>query len=385
METPHPLLDALAEDLHQRQINHTYRQRKILSSPQHVHVEVDGQSRLNFCSNDYLGLANHPDLIAAQVAALNEAGSGSGASHLVCGHHQLHAQLEQDLADCVGMPAALTFATGYMANLGVIAALVGRGDAVFADRLNHASLNDACILSRADFKRFRHNDLGDLERLLRDAPARRKLIVVDAVYSMDGDCAPLADLLMLAERYQAWLYVDDAHGFGVLGGGRGSLAEAKIQSPQLIYMATLGKAAGCSGAFVAGETVLIDWLINHAHTAIYTTAVPPANAAAGIAALRLIRQSPARIQSLHDNIGYFRAQMAGLQLDLMSSHTAIQPVLMPSSEQALAASKLLWERGLWVSAIRPPTVATPRLRITLSAAHSRDDIDQLIGTLKDIV
>jgi len=384
MDTPYPMLNELALNLAELDAQHLRRRRTVVESAQGRELLVDGRRLLNFCGNDYLGLAAAPELRAAAIAAVQDYGVGSGASHLVCGHQLPHERLEQRFADYLGLPAALGFSTGYMANLGVITALVGRGDAVFADKLNHASLNDACLLSRADFLRFAHNDLAALERQLAASTARRKLIAVDAVYSMDGDLAPLAELLALAERYDAWLYVDDAHGFGVLGEGRGSLAHHGLRSPRLIYLATLGKAVGTAGALVAGEAVLIAWLLNKARTAIYTTALPAAIAAASEAALGLIEAGEARRLRLQARIAQLRGGLAGTAYTLLESTTAIQPILLTSSEQAVALSQALRERGLWVAAIRPPTVPSARLRVTLSAAHEEADVAALLAALHEL-
>lgn len=375
----------LEADLAARRAAHLYRRRPIVTSAQGPYVEVDGQRLANFCSNDYLGLANHPQIIAAAMAGAQRWGVGSGASHLVCGHQSAHEECEHKLAAFVGKPAALTFATGYLGNLGVITGLVGREDAVFADKLNHASLNDACLLSRAAFKRYPHNDLAALEHLLATTTARRKLIVVDAVFSMDGDCAPLADLLALAEQYDAWLFVDDAHGFGVLGDGHGSLAEAAIDSPRIIYLATLGKAAGVAGAFVAAEQVVIDYLINMAGPYIYTTAAPALIAEAVSASLDVISSEDWRRERLTGHIQLLRNALADAGHPLMPSTTPIQPLAMPDSESALALSAALRQRGHWVAAIRPPTVPTPRLRITLSAAHETADVEHLIADLCELL
>ncbi|WP_432724026.1 8-amino-7-oxononanoate synthase [Jeongeupia wiesaeckerbachi] len=369
--------DALDADLNARRVANLYRQRRVLAGPQGAVVDVDGRRLINFCSNDYLGLANHPDLIAAAQAGAARWGVGSGASHLVCGHSAAHEAMEQRLAAFVGKPAALSFSTGYMANLAAVTALVGRGDAIFADKLNHASLNDACQLSHAGFKRFAHNDLEQLERLLATTEARRRLIVVDAVFSMDGDCAPLADIVRLAERFDAWVYVDDAHGFGVLGDGRGSVAG--IASSRLIYMATLGKAAGVAGAFIAAEAVVVDYLVNMARPYIYTTAAPPLLAEAVLASVDLIEREHWRREALAAHIASLRNTLAGS--GLLPSATPIQPLLVADSAAALVLSQRLSDAGLWVSAIRPPTVPTPRLRICLSAAHSADDVARLNQTL----
>lgn len=376
------LLDDLQAELAELQQRDLLRRRQIVTTAQGARITVAGRDYLNFASNDYLGLANHPALIAAAQQAVAEWGVGSGASHLVCGHQAPHEALEQAFARQQGRAAALLFGAGYLANLGVITALLGREDALFADRLNHASLNDAALLSRADFKRYPHNDLAALQRQLAASRARRKLIVVDAVFSMDGDTAPLADLLALAEQYDAWLYVDDAHGYGILGsGGAGSVAAAGLQSPRLIYMATLGKALGVAGALVAGEQLLIDYLLNKARPAIYTTASPAAWAATALQAMALLADDHRR-QHLQALIGHFRRGAASLPWPLLPSATAIQPLLLADSGSALRLAAALRQRGVWLTAIRPPTSPTPRLRITLSAAHSLADVDALLAALR---
>jgi 8-amino-7-oxononanoate synthase len=375
------LLEELQAGLQKLDEHQLRRHRRVLESAQGARVQVDGRALLNFCSNDYRGLANHPALRQAAGQAIERFGVGSGAAHLVCGHQAPHEQFEADFAAWIGLPAALLFSTGYMANLGVITALLGRGDAVFADKLNHASLNDACQLSRATFHRFAHNDMAALERLLAASTARRKLIAVDAVFSMDGDLAPLDGLLALAERHDAWLYLDDAHGFGVLGRGKGCLAHWQLASPRIIYMATLGKAAGSAGAVVAAEATVIEWLQNKARTAVYTTALPAALSAAASRALVLMDSDQAGLARLDANIATVRARLTGSRFQLLDSPTAIQPVSVDSNEMALTLSRRLMERGFWVAAIRPPTVPTPRLRITLSAAHSADEVDALLDCL----
>ncbi|MBV8466057.1 MAG: 8-amino-7-oxononanoate synthase [Burkholderiales bacterium] len=378
------LLDELSAELSDLAAKDLLRTRRELASAQGPWVEVDGRRLRNFCSNDYLGLAADSRLKIAAAAAIEQYGLGSGASHLVCGHQAPHESLERTFAAFVGLPASLFFSTGYMANLGVITALVGRGDAVFADRLNHASLNDACVLSRADFHRFPHGDLDALARQLQASSAPRKLIAVDAVYSMDGDLAPVAELLALAERHNAWLYLDDAHGFGVLGEGRGSLAHWGVASPRLIYLATLGKAVGAAGALVAGEQTLIDYLVNKARTAIYTTAMPAAVAAASEAALAVIAVEAWRRDRLAEHIARLEAGLRGSNYHLLRSPTPIQPVVVESNARAMSLSQQLYERGFWVAAIRPPTVPTPRLRITLSATHEAADVDALVAALLEL-
>lgn len=366
--------------------DHRRRRCPVLDSPQGPHVRIDGRDYLAFASNDYLGLANHPALVAAARDGALRWGVGGGASHLVAGHSAAHAALEQALADWLRLPAALLFSSGYQANLAVITALVGRGDAVFADRLNHASLNDACLLSRADFKRFAHHDLAQLERLLAASTAPTKLIAVDAVYSMDGDCAPLAALLALAERFDAWLYVDDAHGFGVLGEGRGSVVEAGLHSERLIQMVTLGKAAGVAGAAVAAHAVVIDWLVNSARPFIFTTSTSPLLAHTVQASLRLMADEPERRAALRARMAELKHQLAGLPWTLLPSDTPIQPLLIGGNAEALAVSAGLRARGIWVPAIRPPTVppGSARLRIALSAAHQPQDIVRLADALREL-
>ena len=377
----------LHRDLEGRASLGLLRQRRMLQSPQSPHINVDGKSYLSFCSNDYLGLANNPQLIAALQQGAVKHGVGAGAAHLVSGHTQIHHELEIALADLVGKPAALLFSTGYMANLGAVQALVGKDDTVFADKLNHASLNDAMQLSRAKVQRYRHNDVAQLAQLLEKTNSGRKLVITDAVFSMDGDLASLPELLALCEQHDAWLLVDDAHGFGVLGeGGRGSLSHSGIASPRILYMATLGKAAGVSGAFVAAEQVVIDTLINHAHSYVYTTATPPALANAVLASLQLIEQGEGLRAHLLSLIAQLRSGLHKLPWKLMLSTTAIQPLLIGDNRKALHLSDALRERGIWVAAIRPPTVpqGTARLRITLSAAHGAADVKRLIEALHEL-
>lgn len=383
MTTSDPFL-VLRQELDARAAEGLQRTRRIVDGPQQPVLHADGECLLSFCSNDYLGLANHPALIAAVQQAVAEAGVGGGASHLITGHHRLHHELEEALAEFVGLPRALCFSTGYMANLGIVSALVGRGDAIFADRLNHASLNDAAVLSRADLHRYAHNDVSALEKQLAQSTAKRKLVIADAVFSMDGDLAPVPEMLALCERYDAWLMLDDAHGFGVLGGqGQGTLAHFGMHSPRIIYMATLGKAAGISGAFVAGEPELIEYLVQKARTYIFTTAMPPALAAALLVALPLIRDGHERRERIARVIAALRDGLRLRKWRLDSSATPIQPLIVGSNEDALRASEQLHARGILVPAIRPPTVpqGTARLRITLSAAHTIDDVQRLIDAL----
>ncbi len=374
----------LAADLAAREEQGLRRSRRLLASPQRARVVVDGRDYLAYCTNDYLGLAADPRLAAAAKAGIDQYGVGAGASHLILGHSTAHHQLEEALAAFVRLPRALLFSTGYMANMGVVSALTGRGDAVFADRLNHASLNDAALVSRAAFKRYAHGDLEALERLLQTTPARRRLVITDAVFSMDGDIAPVPELLELCVRHDAYLLIDDAHGFGVLGAqGRGTLSHFGIASERMIYMATLGKAAGVSGAFVAGDAALIDTLIQHARAYIYTTAPPPLLAHALLTSLQLIEHEEWRRDRLQLLIRQLQQGLAGNARRLMRSATPIQPLLVGGNAEALALSARLAAQGLLVPAIRPPTVprGTARLRISLSADHQPADVAQLIAAL----
>ena len=380
---------ALAPALAQRHTENRYRTRRILQSPQTAQLVVDGKTYTAFCSNDYLGLANHPDVIAALQTAAQRFGVGSGASHLVAGHSSEHHALEEELAAFTGRARALLFSTGYMANLGAITALVGKGDAVFEDRLNHASLLDAGLLSGARFQRFLHNDVENLAKRLTKTQAARKLIVVDGVFSMDGDCAPLAELARLARAHNAWLMVDDAHGFGCLGAhGGGSAEQFGLSQNELpILMGTLGKAFGTFGAFIAGSEALIETLIQFARPYIYTTAMPPAVAAATRVSLRLLQTEHWRREHLQQLIAHFRAGAARLGLQLMDSFSPIQPIIIGSETQALAISDALAARGFLIIAIRPPTVAvgSSRLRVTLTAEHSMVQVDDLLSALADIL
>lgn len=384
-----PLTAQLASELADIAAAGLTRRRRVLDSPAGRLATVAGKQLLNFASNDYLGLAGNADIAAAMAAGANQWGAGSGASHLVSGHLTPHEQLEQEIAAFTGFPRALTFSTGYLANLAVTPTLAGRGDAVFADKLNHASLIDAMQLAKAngaDVQRYPHNDVAALERLLAASNAARKVIVTDAVFSMDGDLAPLPLIFELAERYDAWLVIDDAHGFGVLGPhGEGSLAHFNLPaSERILLMGTLGKAAGVGGAFVAGSATAIEYLLQKGRSYIFTTAAPPAVACALSKSLHIIRDGDALRAKLMARIAQLRDGLAGKPL--LPSATAIQPYIVGDNDAAVALAKALWERGLWVPAIRPPTVpkGTARLRISISAAHTADDIDQLLSALKEL-
>jgi 8-amino-7-oxononanoate synthase len=381
----HELTDVLAA----RQATGLARRRRTLDSPQGPRLAVDGYDVLHFGSNDYLGLASDPRLIAAAQRGAARFGVGAGASHLISGHFASHDALERELADWVAPCAdarALLFSTGYLANLAIVTALCGRRDAVFGDRLNHACLNDAALLSRAEFIRYRHGDLAELSRGLAGSRAKRKLIATDAVFSMDGDIAPLPRLLELADMHDAWLVVDDAHGFGVTGGGRGTLAHFGLRSERIVYMGTLGKAAGVAGAFVAAHPAVIETLLQTARSYVFTTASPPLLACALQESLAIIRGEPERRDRLLALIDRFRAGAARLPWHVLLSESPIQPLIIGENTEALRVSEALWQRGLWVPAIRPPTVPRggARLRITLTAAHSETDVDALLAGLSAI-
>lgn len=379
-----PFSARLSGALAQRERDGLYRHRRTLESAQGPLVQVEGRQYLNFCSNDYLGLAAHPQVVARFRRAANEYGVGSGASHLVCGHSAPHHELEEALAEFTGRPRALLFSSGYMANTGILTSLLQRGDNVFEDRLNHASLLDGGLHSGARFQRFPHNDTTALEQKMSTAEGP-SLVVVDGVFSMDGDTAPLADLASLCAQRSAWLMVDDAHGFGVLGRtGAGSVEEAGLQvSAAPVLMATLGKALGTAGAFVAGSEVLIESLIQTSRNYIYTTALPPAVAAATLESLSLLQTEAWRREHLAALIARFRSGAEDLDLPLLNSHSAIQPLLIGEAARAVKLSEQLAAQGFLISAIRPPTVpaGTSRLRITLSAQHSEEQVDQLLEQL----
>lgn len=375
----------LATDLAARRRQHRLRQPLVMDGPCGRHACLQGQQFLNFCSNDYLGLANDPEVIAAFQNAAREWGVGSGASHLVCGHQRPHQDLEEALAAHTGRQRALLFSTGYMANMGVMSALLGKGDAVFEDRLNHASLLDGGLLSGARFRRFAHNDADALTRQLQRSEARRKLVVADGVFSMDGDEAPLSAYAEACEANDAWLMVDDAHGIGVLDDkGRGSLFAQGVNERTQILMGTLGKGLGTAGAFVAGSHELIETLIQFARTFIYTTAMPAAVAAATLVSLEKSRQDNWRREKLAALIARFRAGAVERGYTLMASQTPIQPILIGSDADAMALSSALREKGFLITAIRPPTVpeGEARLRVTLSAAHEQADVDALLAALE---
>ncbi|MGZ8200312.1 MAG: 8-amino-7-oxononanoate synthase [Methylosarcina sp.] len=382
------IFSQLAEDLESIAARGLYRSRRIASSPQGVVLTIDGRTLLNFCSNDYLGLANHPSVVTAFKRGADRYGIGSGSAHLLCGHSSAHHALEEELAEFTGRARSLLFSTGYMANMGIISALAERGDTVLEDRLNHASLLDGGLLSAAQFKRYRHVDLAHLEANLAESSGR-KLIVTDGVFSMDGDLAPMDQLSLLAQQQNAWLMVDDAHGLGVIGKRGGGILEhySLNQNDVPILMGTLGKALGTFGAFVAGSHELIETLIQKARTYIYTTALPPAIAEATRASLKIVAADLWRRDKLASLVQHFSQGAKQLGLSLLPSASAIQPVIIGDSQQTMSISKALLEQGFLVGAIRPPTVPTgsARLRITFSALHEEHHIDRLLDAFERIL
>lgn len=379
-------LQAKLDELKQANL---YRTRRTIESTQGVVLQVEGRKVLNFCSNDYLGLASHPEVIASFKQAADKYGVGSGSAHLVCGHGREHHALEEELADFTGRERALLFSTGYMANLGVITALISKGDVIYQDRLNHASLLDGGLMSGARFRRYLHADVDDLQQKMQcRTPEQKAMIVTDGVFSMDGDLAPLEALSVLAQHQHAYLMVDDAHGFGVLGAnGAGLVEQYQLNQQQVsVLVGTLGKAFGTSGAFVAGSEILIETIIQQARSYIYTTALPPAIAAATRTSLHYVRQDSWRREKLKMLVRRFQVGARQIGLALMPSASAIQPIVLGDSLKAIQASDYLFMQGFWVSAIRPPTIphGGACLRVTFSALHDEQHIDQLLSALQEM-
>jgi 8-amino-7-oxononanoate synthase len=380
------ILDHYAAQLDALQAAQLRRTRRSVQAVRGAHLTVEGREMLAFCSNDYLGLAQHPSLVAAAQRGAATWGVGSTASPLVCGHSVSHEALERRIAAFLDLPRALYFYAGFAANAGLLPALAGRGDALFCDALNHASLIDGARLSRADIHIYPHNDSEALARLLADSCAPRKIIVTDAVFSMDGDVAPLPALLALAETHDALLLIDDAHGFGVLGPqGRGTAAHFGLRSPRLLVMGTLSKAAGAAGAFIAGDATLVELVMQRARSYVFATGAPAMVTEALRAAIDVIETEEWRRERLQRHVSTLRDGLRDADAGrLLPSDTPIQPIVIGDNGAALARMARLWERGLWVPAIRPPTVpaGTARLRVTLSAAHTDEDVDRLIDALR---
>ncbi len=393
MSSDNALLSALRARLDDLSQQHLIRRRVPVASPCGAQLVVDGRPLLAFCSNDYLGLAGDPRIAQALAEGASRYGAGSGASHLISGHSHAHALLEEALADFLSphlvQGRALYLSSGYMANLAVITALADKQSEIFSEALNHASLIDGARLSRATISVYPHRDLDALAQRLAASTADTKLVVTDSVFSMDGDIAPLPDLLALCERQGAWLIVDDAHGFGVLGEqGRGALEQFALRSPQLVLIGTLSKAAGVAGAFVAAHETVIDWLVQRARPYVYSTASPPALAHALLASLTIIAgdEGRQRRRALAARIAQWRQGLRLSHWQPLDSSTAIQPVIIGENEATMAVGQALRERGLWVGSVRPPTVAkgSARLRVTLSAAHTEAQLSELIAAIADV-
>ncbi len=378
-------------DIEQLRDQGLYRRLRVMSSPQGREVIVDGKRALNFCSNNYLGLADDPHIVDAAAGAMREYGFGAGASRLVSGHMPPHQELEADIAKLKSASSCLVFNSGYAANCGIIPALYGRRDIIFSDKLNHASIVDGAMLSRAEFKRYPHADMQALEEgLKKEGPYRRRLIVTDSVFSMDGDRAPLGEIVALARRYDAAVMVDEAHGFGVLGPHGGGLIEELDLGKHIdIQMGTLSKAAGCAGGYVCGAEALKMSLVNYARSFIYTTAMPPALAVAARCAVRMIHDAHyggQRRRTLKENADYVRQGLKAMGWDTMHSSTCIIPILIKDPGAAMAMSDQLLEKGIFIQAIRPPTVPkdSARLRITVMATHTRSELDHLLSSMKSL-
>ena len=385
------LINELRSELSAFRERGLHRQRRLIASPHGRHVNVDGRSLLNFCGNDYLGLANDPRIRDAFKRGIDHWGAGAGAAHLVCGHTAAHHELEYALADFTQRESALLFVNGYAANVGTIKALLSEGDQVIQDRLNHASLLDGGWLSRAELRWFSHRNYAELDKVLAETDHRnyrRRLVVSDGVFSMDGDCCDVDRLVGVADTHDAIVMIDDAHGIGVLGSDGEGLVDPAVHSAQHVpvLMCTLGKAFGCAGAFVAGDRELIEFLIHKARNYVYSTAMPAALAAASLRSLEIVRSEGWRRELLKQHIAYFRAGAAQLGLPLSPSSTPIQPLLLEDANRALFYAEQLEARGFLIRAIRPPTVPpnTARLRITLTANHQRDDVDLLLNALQSI-
>ncbi|MBI5826820.1 MAG: 8-amino-7-oxononanoate synthase [Deltaproteobacteria bacterium] len=363
------------------------RSLRLVEGPQGPRATIDGKEAILLCSNDYLGLANHPLVKQAAIEAIDAWGVGAGASRLISGNMTAHARLEESIRRFKGTEAALIFNSGYHANVGCITAICSRDSEVFSDRLNHASIVDACLLSRAAFRRYPHRDVDSLERLLKKSRAKRKLVATDGIFSMDGDIAPIREIAGLLDRYDAMLLIDDAHSTGVLGDrGRGTLEHLGVSHPSIIQMGTLGKAVGAFGAFIAGSVELIDILKSKSRPFIYTTALPPSICAASIKALEIIEQEPGLRMRLWENTAFFREGLLKASLDTLGSQTQIIPIAVGQAQRAMELSSRLLEKGVFIQGIRPPTVpeGTSRLRVSVTAAHSREDLTSALSAIREV-
>lgn len=380
-------LQTTLEDLEKKDLR---RRLRTVEGPQGPRIRIDGREYLNFCSNNYLGLADDPRLIEAAVESLKSEGFGSGASRLVCGNLSAHERLEEECARFKGTEDCLVFTSGYMANVGIISGLFERGDVIFSDRLNHASIIDGSQLSGAEFKRYPHADIHKLEEMLPEAAVagfKKKVIITDSVFSMDGDIAPLDKIVELARRYDSLVMIDEAHAFGVLGEhGKGAAELFGLAKEIDIQMGTFSKAAGGFGAYCCGSKELIDVLVNKARSFVYTTAIPPSVAAASLRGLQIIEQEPERRRQLWDNTHFLLNGLKAAGFETLNTQTPIIPVVVKEARTAVEFSRRLLERGVFVSAIRPPTVPvhTARLRVTVMATHTRQDLQEALGQLQHI-
>jgi 8-amino-7-oxononanoate synthase len=353
------------------------------SSPQGPVITVKGRKYINFSSNDYLGLSGHPEIVKAAVKAAERFGFGAGASRLLAGGSTLHEKLERTISEFKFSESALAFNSGYCANTGIIPAISSEGDVIFSDELNHASIIDGCRLSRAKTVVFRHRNMSHLERLIKKRKARRKIIVTDSVFSMEGDIAPISDLSEICDRYGALLYLDDAHGTGVLGDGRGALAHFRITpAPWILQMGTFSKALGSFGAFAAGSGNVIEWLMNSARSFIFSTALPPCVVSASVAAITLVRKDPSPCKRLWSNRARLIGKLENSGYSAAGSETPIIPIRTGDVGEALRLSGFLWENGIYAPAIRPPSVREPRVRITVTAAHTDRHLSLLSDAMK---
>lgn len=366
-----------------------YRDLKVVGNAQDTYINIEGKTFLSFCSNNYLGLANHPSVIKAVKDAVEEYGWGAGASRLVSGNMTLHETLEKLISKFKRKEAAIVFPTGYMANLGAISTLVSRGDLVVCDKLNHASIIDGCRLSGADFRVYAHCNMEKLENVLKKSSKyNRKLIVTDSVFSMDGDLAPLPDIVRIATKYNAMVMVDEAHGTGVFGeNGRGVVEHYNLDKEVDVVMGTLSKAIGSLGGYVAGEIDLINYFRNKARSFMYTTALPPAVCAASIAGINLIQADPSLRKSLWNNVRFIKDKLRSLNINMISSQSQIIPLLIGDAQKAVEISKLLYKRSILIPAIRPPTVPvnSSRLRMTVMSSHTQEDLERLFEALREVL
>ena len=378
----------ISDELKQIKRAGLYRELNSVEGSQGTHLEIKGKTYLSFCSNNYLGLANNPLVIKAVKDAVGRYGWGAGASRLVSGNMRLHEVLEGEISRFKGKEASIVFPTGYMANVGTISSLVSKGDLVICDKLNHASIIDGCRLSGAGFRVYPHCDMKKLENILKKATKySRKLIVTDTVFSMDGDIAPLPDIVRIAHKYKAMVMADEAHGTGVFGKRGGGVVEHFNLSKKVdIVMGTLSKAVGSLGGYVSGDEDLINFLRNKARPFMYTTALPPAVCAASIAGIKLIRKNPSLRKSLWNNVRYLKKELDLLNFDLIPSESPIIPILIGDAKKAVDMSKLLYKKGILIPAIRPPTVPTrsSRLRMTVMSTHTRKDLERLLEVLSDV-